>query len=513
MVKGQESHKRFLLTIIERLPAYIAKYPQIEDYQFLTDFFDVLKFHDNRTYFTIKSEEYLDVYYRKHKKYFELPFLWFTTDYLNTANRILNADRFDQDRFYQYVVKHLRSNNKTQGIFDLVRDLTPLTSRKWECLQYSCNKITVPLTKAQLLILETVLSLIPKAGLRNLTHQRLQSAVTYRRKKMPKERRKKRRESHELQKCLTSLETLWNIRFYPSVFDLDRLYFYFQLSDSSSLSEILGLTDPINTTLGASTVYREKNFNNYLGILLLPKEMMKSMTIYLKQCGKHRKIKLYEVRKVIDIQISQSIKLYEAGKGWRALSKAEKRGIIGKSQKQTEKYVISPHFYTDWHFQEDREHGTPSQFVDLYCKAIKIAFGFDDLLSKDPSKKKNFRFSKSEQDLLSYLYDRKVIQFNFNPIRLMRDFSLDEFWIKPPKDISQNYFLNVISYLPYSFIISTKKNTFIWTRLTPEFVEWLSIDLGWSVISVIEQYAGKTKKEWFSHKTHEWISPRLLEDI
>lgn len=58
-----------------------------------------------------------------------------------------------------------------------------------------------------------------------------------------------------------------------------------------------------------------------------------------------------------------------------------------------------------------------------------------------------------------------------------------------------------------------KINTFIWTRLTPEFVEWLSIDLGWSVIPVIKQYAGKTKKEWFGHKTHEWIPPRLLEDI
>ncbi|MHA2246624.1 MAG: hypothetical protein ACXADY_16905 [Candidatus Hodarchaeales archaeon] len=523
MVKGRSSFKRFILTILEKMPSFIEKYPK-NDRILLTEFLNVLQFHEvekfeNRMLFSRHSEAFIGKYHLKHKKYYELPFLWFAIDYFNIANRILSAEGFHADQFNQYLVNFLRDESRIQGVFGLVRDTTPLINLKWEILQYSCNKFTVPLIQDQLLILESVFSLIPKAGLKNLTQQRLKTEVVNKRKKVQTGKRKKRMKPRELQRLFTLLDAQWNLRFCLSTLDLGRLYFHLQLSDSNQLPEILGYKETGNTTLTASTVYRERNFNNYLGILLLPIEMMRPMEIHLKRCEEKRKIKLHEVSKIIDIQMSRSLKLYEAGKGWRTLGSKEKRKlnqnpktVNNTNKKNSTTQFVSPRFYTDWHFQQDGEHNTPSQFIDLYCKAVP-AFSFDDLQYSDPSKKKHSRFSKPEQDMLSYLYKEEVIQIDFNPIRLMSDFSLNEFWIEIPSNVQQDHLMMIISYLPDCHIISTKINTYLWTRLTPEFVKCFINDLGWKVTPVINIYPGeKTKEDWFDHDSNKWKPINLLSD-
>ncbi len=524
VVKGRGSFKRFILTILEKLPSFIAKYPK-EDRIFLKDFVNVLQFHEvekyeNRMLFSGRSEAFIEKYYFQHERYYELPYLWFAIDYFGIANRILSAEGFHADQFNQYLIRHLRGDSKTQGVFGLVRDTTPLNNLKWEILQYSCNKFTVPLTRDQLLILETVFSLIPKAGLKNLTQQRLKSAVANRRKKEQKDRRKKQRKSQEVRKLVTLLNAKWKIRLYPSAFGLDRLYFHFQLNETAKISEILGFKDPANTTLNSSVIYRELDFNNYLGILFLPTKMLKPMEIYLNQCEDQRRIKLVDVTKVLDIQISKSLSLYKAGKGWRDINSKERRKLTQNlknkkkiNQNSHKPFIVSPRFYSLWNYRQDEEHGTPNRFIELYCNSMPL-FTFDDLQSRDPVRRNNFRVSEDDLELLSYLHkEQSVVQIDFDPIRLMRDYSLNEFWLGPI-DIQEDWLMNLISYLPDSYIISTETKTFIWTRSTPEIIQWLKNDLKWPVNPISEQYGGElTQYSWFDPEVQEWIPPKLLSNI
>ncbi|MHA2246619.1 MAG: hypothetical protein ACXADY_16880 [Candidatus Hodarchaeales archaeon] len=525
MVKGRGSLKRFLLTIIERFPDYIASYPP-EDQSFLIDFYNVLQYsevdrYENRMLFSKCIEAYIKKYYLMHERYYELPYLWFTIDYLNIANRILSTGSFHKDRFYLYLVKHLRGDSKIQGVFDLVKDTTPLIDLKWEILQYSCNKFIVPLTQDQLLILEAVYSLIPKAGLKNLTQQRIKTSFAKRIKHEQKERRKKRRKSQELRKLFTLLNARWVIRPYLSAFGLDWLHFHFQLSESEKISEILGFKNDDNTTLNSSVIYRELSFNNYLGILFLPIKMLKPMELYLKKCENQRKIKIVDASRILDIQVSRSLTLYEKGKGWRCINSKERKNLTQNlknkeeiNQNSHKLFYISPRFYTFWNYKQDKEHDNTSRFIKLYCKMLPH-FNFNDLKSKDPSERKSFRFSEEDLKLLSYLHnEQSVIQIDFDPIRLMRDFSLNEFWIGPIVDIPENNLLDFVGYLPDSHMITTKTNTYIWTRLTSEIVQWLRNDLEWSVTPIIEQYSGKLMQyNWFDQKSNEWIPPKLLTDI
>jgi len=521
MSRTRDSFKRFILTILEILPNYIASYPQ-KDQILLNDFLNVLRFHEvdkikNRIRFSESSEAFIDKYYRIHKRYYELPYLWFAIDYISSANRILNSGGFHADKFNQYLIKHLRGNSKTLGFFQLIKNTTPLTNLNWEVLQYSCNKFTVPLTQDQLLILKAIYHIIPKAGLRNITRQRLKTAVENRRKKIQFNERKKRGRSQDLRKLFILLNAHWTIRPYPNAFGLDRLFFNLQLGDSTKISEILGFKDPDNTTLASSTVYRELNFNNYYGILFIPTRMLKPMETFLRQAEEKRKVKIISLEKILDIQVSRSLTLYKASKGWQELNSKEMHKITQdlKNKKEFDQnvhqnYFISPRFYTNWNYRQNSKYGTPDKLIELYCDLI-LPFTFDNLLSRKSSEKDNFRFSEEDRAVLTHLHKQSVIQLDFDPIRLMRDFSLDEYWIKIPDDIDEDNLLNFIGYLPDSHIISTNIHKYLWTRLTSKIVRWIKKDLKWPTIPIIEQYGGKlTQHKWYDYERQEWRTPKIL---
>ena len=106
---GEVSHqrktwKRFMKTILSRLPAYVEKYPPAEQ-TLLTEFLNVLQHFEeadfNRKKLSNRFDEFDQKYYLT-EQYYRLPFLWFTHTYLTNANLLLSVSRFHADIFKEY---------------------------------------------------------------------------------------------------------------------------------------------------------------------------------------------------------------------------------------------------------------------------------------------------------------------------------------------------------------------------------------------------------------------------
>ncbi|MFX0181470.1 MAG: hypothetical protein ACFE95_00210 [Candidatus Hodarchaeota archaeon] len=368
------------------------------------------------------------------------------------------------------------------------------------------------MTEKEFSIIKGVYTSISKGNLKNLTHQRIRTIV---KNQIPGTRVTQ----HRQRRLFTLLDAQWRIRFHPPSFGLNRIYFHFQLSRSSSLSKILGFSNPANTLLATTIVYQDGKFDNYRGIIVLPTQIIGSMEKYLKNCEDKGQIIIKELSKINDIQITHSLKLYVAEKGWRALKFAEYQNFLRNTKAQKEHTALSDNdlmltspFYTNWHFRQDSKYTKPTQFIELFCNALP-AFSYDELLHKDPSKRKEFRFSDSEFRLLKYLHDKNVLQLTFEPLQLMADFSLQQFWIQPISSISQDVLFNLIRYLPVTHVISTEKTKYIWTRLTPQFVKLLNDDLNWDVTPLTIRYYGLTsQKSWYNQESEEWRRPLLLKN-
>jgi hypothetical protein len=500
------------------LPTSLQKYSP-EEQELITEFLNILQHFEVNT--SQKREtliglmnSYNDKYYPNHEKYLSLPFLWFTIDYFNIARRILNAAGFYPARFYKYLVQHFRGDSQVQGIFDLIRTITPLIDLQWEKLQYSCNRFTMPLTDDELQALEAVYSYLSSAGLRALNQRRLKATIANRVKR-PKFIR-------ELAQLFTLLNAQWNIRFYPPAFGLERLFFQFQLNESTSLTEILDLQNPANTILGASYVYRIDEFNNYLGIMWLPTQTIKAMQDYLIQKEKQGFLILNRLAKIFNSQVSSSLILYEPRKGWRNLNASEYRrlrhqlrpSISRRRSSEPPPFHCSPPFDTRWDYQKDSNNGTPGQFISL-CSKFSKPFYFDDLPQSGQLGKDNVRFLDNEIPLLTELYNNQVIQVNFDPFRLFQDFTTDQFCIQVPATIPFEKLRFLLSYLPKANIFTTEDQTrYIWTFLTPEIIEFLVQDIELNVYKSIPLHWGRNIETlWFDPQTSEWKIPHVIKPL
>jgi hypothetical protein len=514
--RDRDTWKRFLDTIVSLLPSYIARYPPTEQI-ILTEFLNVIESCDvstsvERETLSKKMGIFINKYHMNRESYFGLPFLWFTIDYFSNARRILSVEGFYASDFYHYLVHHLRQESETTGAFFLIQKRTPLTDKAWEDLQYACNKLVIPLTRDQVEVLSTVFHYIRNIKPSKLNQQTLKAAIT----------RKVRNSgfSRHLPRFFTLLDAQWNLRFYPAAFGLELVYFNFQVSEPKTLFDIIDFNDPANSTLGATTVYRIGKFNTFCGIIYLPSGTSKLMKTYLKQCEHQGLIMLQEFIRIVDAQKSNSLALYESEKGWRDLNPKEKQKLGRQIKNQinlnehlpSSTFFLSPPFYTNWHFQKNKECCSPTQLIALYCK-FHPSFSYTDMNSSMKFQNKYLLFLELDQEILTSLYHKKVVQISLNPIRLFKDFSLNSFWIEVPQNVKMKTLMVLLSILPTATIYTTETDSFqIWTVLTPKIYQWISRGLEWKVHSVRYSYWGKNLDiTWFDPKSLEWKVPSLLK--
>jgi hypothetical protein len=483
-----------------------------EEQALLTEFFSILEScqvntSEKRKLFSQLVDEFIKRNYAK-SVYINLPFMWFAVDYLSTANRILSIADFHPTEFYLYLVTHLRKNPDTQGVFTLIQTKTPLTNLAWEVLQYACNKFTIPLTADEVQALRVISSHAANAGIQALSQQSLKENVTHY-VETP-------RFSQKLSKFLKLLNAQWTLIFYPPALGLERLYFHVQLNKTPSTSQILGYLDSSNMTLRGSNIYRIGDSQTYWGFLLIPSRNLKAMKDYLKHCEVEGQLILLDLARVDEIQISQSMILYQEEKGWRDLTLQEQRGIgrqlrnerHPENREELPSGLISPPFDKEWYFNQNNKQA--AKVIDLYCKGVP-SFSFSELASRLYSKQSSFRFSKEELQLIAYLFHKKVLQCDFNPTRLISDFSLDRYSIQIPQNMKLENLEILLSYLPRARVFTTETGIQMWTVLTPSLVNWLVHDLEWPVQPIYTQYWGQTpERSWFDYQSCQWNTPHLL---
>jgi len=280
LVKRRESLKKYLKTIIDQLPQYIAKYPPVEQ-ELLKEFISIVALYEEADFQRQKLSDKIEESRKeivKQKNYVLLPFSWFTETYFQNANVILSISKFHATEFYEYLVTHFRSNSQVPGAFELIRKNIPLSDLAWENLQYECYNLLVPLTNDQVQILETIYDCIKKTGISSLDPRRLKTEIF---NQIKMSRNVKR--LVELKRFFTLIDATWFLRFNSPAFGLDRLFFHVQLNGSSSLADLFGYQDPKNTVLSISDIHQVRELTDtYMGTLYIPSQDIDLLIEYIK---------------------------------------------------------------------------------------------------------------------------------------------------------------------------------------------------------------------------------------
>ncbi|MHA2247614.1 MAG: hypothetical protein ACXADY_21880 [Candidatus Hodarchaeales archaeon] len=512
MARRSEILRRFIRTVIEQLPAYIAKYPS-EDQSFLNNVFAILQAcEDKADNARALLSKQLEEYCQKQKStdaYLDLSFLWFSVDYFGIANLELNVARFHAVSFYEHLVQSLRGTHDIAGFFKLVRDKTPLDHQAWEDLQLFCSNLRIPLTNEELQVIETVYSLITKFGFNILNQRRINKAI--------KESMNSSGIKRNFSKLFILLDSYWYPWFYYPAFGLNCLFFQFQLNDSIQLTDIIDFQNTSNTVLVNSDVYQVRGFQNtYTGKLMLPSPLINKFQRYLQNCKHEGKLILQEFAKINDSRVSASLSLYQAEKGWRKITKSawrrKSRSLKTtrprkRHTKNSTLYISSP-FNPNWHF---RKNPNPLQVIKVFCESLGY-YSFDQLPFSSTDEQTSQRFSKFKMSFLKELYRREVVRIGFFSQRLNSEFSPDQYWIITPV-INFEKLTRLLEWPPLTKFYFSEKNIYIWAHLPQELARWLSQDLGWTVLPIqLNHYPLPLDFSCFDSKALEWKTPFILKE-
>ncbi len=508
VVGRRETIKRYIRTVIENLPTFIENYNP-PDKQILTDFLTVLNHFEEADYDRLLLSQRFEGFNHKYyqsKEYRKLPFLWFAVDYFGNANRILNITDFHAEDFYQYLVTYLRNNPDIVGSFTLIRENTSLGDSQWEKLQYACNQIP-PLKKNELQALQTVYVLIEEKNLGGLNHNLIKTTIAD---------TSSSQFSKKLNSYFASMEALWFFNFYPPAFGLEPFVFHFQLSESTSLPEIINFQDSTNYILCISDVFRINDFpNTFIGILYVPTPLVHYLHTYLQNFKNQRKVILHELSQLINIRMSASFALYRAEKGWLEFSTKIRRSLEPlKTMKPKRRrnvllnpFYFSPGFSSLWNYLK---YPDPIQIINIFCKNRGF-YSYKELPFGSTTRRVKKQFSKQEFSVIKELHRFQVVNVGFFCQRLILNFSPDQYWIKLPL-IPLNQLLRLLEWLPYTHIYFTKTNIHIWAYLTSKISEWLRTDLKWEVMPIILNHIPLTLKiSWFDENSLQWKTPHILK--
>ncbi|MFW9903165.1 MAG: hypothetical protein ACFFFH_02450 [Candidatus Thorarchaeota archaeon] len=509
MTFQRKTWKKFMKTILSQIPPYIAKYPP-SDQIILNEFLSILQDYTVDTQETrnqlLERLEGFQPKYHNSEKYLTLPFLWFVESYFSNSAKLLSVASFHADNFYEYLVKQLRGYSDTEGVFQLLRRSTPLTDLKWEELQYACNKLSVPLRSEELHALETIHTMSLETGLSALDQKQIKINIFNWVKSPPLYKK--------LENLFLRLDSRWFLRFYNPAFGLELLFFQFQLNESTSLQDVIDFHNSTNSTLCNSSVYWVRGFQNmYCGILVVPINSVNSLQNYLQKCHSQAKLVLHELTQIKTSHISVSLLLYQATKGWRTPTPTDWRRLVPMLKTKNPRKMrtkLTSYYLTHSFNEQYTDHLDRSSLIHLFCK-IPREFSFKELPLDQNNDQTHVKLSKAELKLLEEMYERKIVQIGFLSNRLIYEFSLDIYWIKTPK-VLLNQLSRLLAWIPYSRLYFTEKNIFIWAYLTSEFAHWLSTDLEWTVIPIIENHnPHRIKVDWYISEEQQWKTPHILK--
>lgn len=510
---GRKSFKRFIKTILEQLSTHIAEYPPA-DQLLLTDFLSVLQCYEEADYQRNKLSQRFETYKNRTlgtDKYLRTPFLWFSESYFSNAILLLNVSKYHADTFYEYLVKHLRDSANILGVYSLVLDHIPLTNIKWEQLQYSCEKLLIPLIKIQLQILNAVYSYITEEGVYSLDPRKLKAAIV---KKV--EFPRKIRPSEELTRLFTQVDARWFLRFSSPAFGLNRVFFHIELKGSTSLADVIDFQDPGNTVLTVSDVYRSNDLSNtYTGAFLVPTKEIEQLKIHLQICEQQGYLILKEFSTITTGSISASLTHYQAKNRWKIPSQTKLKRLTPllkrkhPRERQPEQLTLfsPPPSTLQWHFSQ---HPLPTKIIKFYCERAND-YSYPNLPLQLINVQYPESFSRPEIGLLRQLLYNQVVMIGFVPLRLVYEFSLDWYWIILPR-IPFFQLKRFLSLFPFSEISVTENSINIRVRLPPKLVNWIKNDLNWPVISIIPEFLPPTIQfDWFNALKLEWQTPDIFQ--
>jgi len=512
LVKRHESLKKYIKTIINQLPQYIARYSP-EEQELLKEFLSIVAYYEEADFKREELENKFEKYRQEiasRENFLILPFSWFVDTYFRNARVLLSISKFHAKDFYEYLVKHFRGTTLVKGAFKLIRENTPLSDLTWEQLQYECTKLLIPLSIDQLQILETTHKLSTKIGIYSLDPRHLRNEIVGQLQFL-----KKTKPKIELNRLFSLTEGQWRILFFSPAFGLDRLFFHIQLTSSSTLKDLLGYHNPDNTVLTISDIYKVRDGSNtYFGLLYVPTQNVKNLIAYIKQLDNENLLILHNLQKIKTKWTSNSFAQYKPELGWINITQSQKNSLkrsfsSKKSRMEEEKieYLHNPvSFNLNWHFTN---HPLPTKLIKLYSK-IAQGYSFSNLPLGSSRNQANKSITKDELGILKQLYYNRVVFVDFIPWRIVHDFSIDLYVINIPKfpRSKLNYLLNLIS---YSDIYETEKNVSLWTRLPQTLEHWMKKDLNWEIDSVIRDHNPRDLNyDWFDEEELQWKTPEIL---
>jgi hypothetical protein len=498
--------KRLIETILAQVPNYIVKYSP-EEQEILNEFLNVLKaYHvdeiSSRKNFSTLLTEYIQEQ-REKNEYLEIPFLWFSVYYFDRARLLLSVADFFAEEFYGYLAKQLRS------FFQLVQKGTSLSNEDiWERLQYECSNIRVPLSAEELQILKSVYSFILENEFHALNPSRIKASII-KNISIPNL-------SRRLANFFKLFETKWYLLFHPPAFGLERLYFHFQLSEKTSLAEIINFQNPQNTVLCSSDVYIIKGFSNsYIGTLSVPTRYFNPLENYLQQCVIEGKIILQELKRIKMLRRSASLALYRENHGWRSLSSTKWRYLTEKLKStrsrrpraSLESFYVTPPFNLTWLYQH---HSHPSQIIKLYCE-VPEEFSFDELPNQPTKEQRHNTLTKTDIDLLKDLIRKRVVYIGFRSDQLWYEWALDAYWVKIPQ-ITENQLNHLLQWLPFSELYYTHQEIQMRVRIPNDWVQRIKEDLNWVIMPIIRpHYPMNLRYNYYDDNTLQWLIPSVLQ--
>ncbi|MFX1285480.1 MAG: hypothetical protein ACFFB5_17715 [Promethearchaeota archaeon] len=510
MAHQRKTWKRFLNIILSRLPSCIEKYSP-KDQVLLIDFLEILQHYEEADFNRNKLFNRINKFNQKYfgsDQYEKTPFLWFAYSYYSNANLILSVARFHADDFYEFLVKLLRDHNEIKGCFKLICENTPLLDLAWEQLQYLSAKL-VPLTSDHLHCLETIYSYVTEAGINSLNQNRLKDAISSRTRSI--------KIIQDFPDLLTLLEARWRLLFYPPAFEIETLYFQFQINESIPFLEIIDIKNAKNTTFCSSTIFNVRGLKNtYIGLIAIPSQLIERLKSYLKICEQKGKLILKDMSQIINIQMSYSLSNYKTDKGWHNLTETEwkrlsrpvKTSRPRKRRIKPSSFFLTSPFNNDFNYQQ---HPKADELLRIYCKSQRT-FTYGELPFGNTGNQSTLSFSKKEIGVLRDLFESKVLQVDLVLNKLNQEFSWDLFWIRIPKLIPLEQLSRILELLPWTRIYYTRSDIHLLTFLTSKLAQWMSSDLEWIVIPVISlHYPITPSLDWYDLETNQWITPYMLK--
>jgi len=513
LVHQRDMLRKFIRTVTTQLSMYIDKYPLI-DQSYLLEFISILvKCEAEADLGRVALSKFLDDYCHnlfKREEYFRIPFLWFTHRFFTNANLILSTiETYYADLFYEYICKQLRGTPKVLGAFKLINNCTPLMSLDWEELQEYSHKI-VPLKEEELTFLKLCYSVIPKIGIQALNMKYLKKEI--------KKQRFSVKPLFNLTRFFTLLDSRWQLLFHFPFFDLEKLIFHFQLSESTTLNEIIDFKDQKNTIVCSSDVYRILNTEkSFIGVMNIPTLYLDRLQSYFVKCQHKGKLNYQYLGKVNETKTSSSLHLYKANKGWLSLNKTQWNQLIKslKTKKLHEKTGRSLDFYEtvpynkNWSYKEKID---PLLFMKMFCN-VAASYSVEDLKFSRTETGINTILTRDDIGLLKLLHYQRILHVNHFSFQLLTEFSLGSYMVEIPI-MPLEQLSRLQECLPYTQIFLTNEKIYLWAYLSSEFVKNIVKELKWRIFPIALNHSpSQFNWNWFDPDNLEWKCPVLLNQI